>query len=112
MFEDWEVVCRVLQHITTTDDPDYSWFEMYRSKWSERYKAYAPEVLFRDENGMKTDAISNRDFILYAVKKGHIHVMDCADETLKDDPVVRRTLSRIRVTKDGQRQPNRPTRHT
>ena len=39
MFQDWEVVCRVLQCMATTDDPNPSWFAVYQAK--------IPEVLKR-----------------------------------------------------------------
>ena len=74
--------------MATTDDPNPSWFAVYKAKWTERYETYAPENLYQDEKGMKADAIVNRDFILYALKAGHTHVMNWAADTVKSDPEV------------------------
>ena len=92
MFQDWEVVCRVLGCMATSDDPLPSFFEMYKAKWSERYEAYAPENLYHDENGVKTDQITNRAFVLYALKAGQTHVMNWVTDTLKNDPEVSKWL--------------------
>ena len=93
MFQDWEVVCRVLGCMATTDDPLPSFFEMYKAKWSERYETYAPDNLYQDENGVKTDQITNRAFVLYALKAGHTHVMNWVTDAMKNDPEVSKLLN-------------------
>jgi hypothetical protein len=93
MFQDWEVVCRVLECKAATDDPYPTFFKIYKDKWSERYDTYAPGTLYQDESGMKTDKIVNRAFVLYALKAGHTHVMNWVTDTLKDDPEVSKLLN-------------------
>ena len=97
MFDDWEVVCRVL-------DADW-WGKYHLDPYSEGF----PESLYSSEAAVESrkTEISNRDFILFAIEKGYPDVIKHATEALKSDKTIHAAVARANLKEAFKKEKSR-----
>jgi len=88
LFEDWNVL-RIL--FSNDFSGPVSWNEYWQHDWGE----FLPEsVAIYKDDGDDWDLyeITNKDFILFAIKEGSPEVLAHASDELKDDPEIKRLV--------------------
>ena len=91
LFDDWNVL-RILFSDDFSGRVRVSWNEYWQNDWGE----FLPEsvAIYKDDGGdWDLYEITNKDFILFAIKEGSPEVLAHASDELKDDPEIKRLVN-------------------